>query len=159
MAEPYREVRDDGTYEYNAVTDKWYNVGDYSTRMRSTEFRQSDYEKLKETIKSYAGRDGISRGESQSLFVRIANANLSYDERLKLQNLVSSQMSKHEQNLERSHSTVNKENKSGAIQAYKAAWRNKNPLWKLFHQKYNPKNRNFDAMSEFSIENSTRRMK
>ena len=150
--------KDGSEWGYNPVTDKaeYYHREDRESSYGDYSYSQ-EYNKLKSELGGYSS---ISpEDEYRNDFSRRINQIKDSRKRQELMSEYQSKCSRYNRESEQSQQEYREkrtQKKEEAIAHYKREWKNKNALWRVFHQKYNPKNQNFNYKTAGAIENEIR---
>lgn len=150
----------EGGYYYDAINDRFTKLEEPSRRYADHHVSSDEYEY--ERLETKIKMDSMTDSRASHYHSLVTFSNLSSSSKSKLRDLIDYENRAYNMKaeIEKSQSNERKsEERRNAIDAYKAAWRKANPLWKLFNQKRNPKKVDFGSMSVDMLENYTRRMK
>lgn len=154
----YREEQKDGsTWVYNPLTDVAYTERPEKYSSSSSYVGgDSDYSEYKQISRELERKYSIDPNSSEysHYYKRIMSMSDSY-----YKTRLEGELNGLVYNFNASKESARQQNKmryaaerQNLIQDYKSAWNSRNALWRLFHQKYNPKKRTFDDDPSFWIE-------
>jgi len=160
-----RETDSDGNvWAYYPSSDRYELISEGSKKTSSSYYSSKkdpshpwNYKRIKEELEeAIRYREGIEDYNTNNLYSRINdNYELTREQKDELNNLLNSALNIYKIKEEEHHKEwehEQEEKREDLINECRAAWKSRNFLWKFFHQKLNPKKKNFDGMRDFQLE-------